>query len=500
MVNNTVQSNQVLGNLFSNQSTAKDSSTKASTSKTADFGTLMTKNLGSRSKDVTYDKNVTSNDKAKVTNNSQKDSYKDTYKDKVSHDDDERKSISDKDSYDTKTVNDSKEDQDVSTAETRTSNDSSQKVDDKIKNPLESKMSKLENDIKDIVKDALNLSDEQLENLMSQLGLGAFDLLKLDNLKALTLAANNETDVTSILTNQNIGEQWNQLVSGIENIDLEADYGITEDQINKLVEEMKNQTSNDVQSLDTKVEKKTTDGKQNDQQEVVIGPEEKQVKIEVVKDTESNSNHTSDTAVTAENKESSSMGQPSQSGQQDAKNNTASTNENPLDILVNNLSGNVNQVNSFSEQVSKVTQMREIVNQIVEQIKINIKPDTTSMEMILNPENLGKVNLMVSQKNGIMTAQFLVENQATKEAIESQINILKENLENQGLKVEAVEVAVSNFGFNQNNESATGNGDSKSSSKKKINIDDYMDGDDTSAEETGEDNLLNDGGSINYIA
>lgn len=49
----------------------------------------------------------------------------------------------------------------------------------------------------------------------------------------------------------------------------------------------------------------------------------------------------------------------------------------------------------------------------------------------------------------ILTASFITQTQAAKEAIESQIQVLKENLEAQGLKVEAVEVTVSNFGFDQ---------------------------------------------------
>ena len=42
-----------------------------------------------------------------------------------------------------------------------------------------------------------------------------------------------------------------------------------------------------------------------------------------------------------------------------------------------------------------------------------------------------------------------VENQAAKEALESQMIILKENFQQQGLKVDAVEVTVSEFGLDQ---------------------------------------------------
>jgi flagellar hook-length control protein FliK len=72
--------------------------------------------------------------------------------------------------------------------------------------------------------------------------------------------------------------------------------------------------------------------------------------------------------------------------------------------------------------------MKEIVNQIVDKIKVVIKPEATSMEIQLNPENLGKVNLSVISKNGQLTAHFTTESQAAKEALESQMQTLKETL------------------------------------------------------------------------
>ena len=73
------------------------------------------------------------------------------------------------------------------------------------------------------------------------------------------------------------------------------------------------------------------------------------------------------------------------------------------------------------------TNAKEIVEQIVKEIKVKISPDQTSMEMVLTPETLGKVNLTVSAKHGVMTAHLVTQTQAAKEAIESQIgSICKE--------------------------------------------------------------------------
>ena len=69
------------------------------------------------------------------------------------------------------------------------------------------------------------------------------------------------------------------------------------------------------------------------------------------------------------------------------------------------------------------------------------------MELQLQPENLGKLNLVIASRDGIITAQFMAENDVVKSAIENQIVMLKDNFEQQGLKVEAVEVMVQTHGF-----------------------------------------------------
>ena len=96
----------------------------------------------------------------------------------------------------------------------------------------------------------------------------------------------------------------------------------------------------------------------------------------------------------------------------------------------------------------------------MEQIKITIRPEQTNMELQLNPEHLGRVNLTITEKEGMMTAQFTTQTQIAKEAIESQMAALRESLQNQGIKVEAIEVTVSEFGFERNEENGQrGNGE-----------------------------------------
>ena len=129
--------------------------------------------------------------------------------------------------------------------------------------------------------------------------------------------------------------------------------------------------------------------------------------------------------------------------------------EKPLfdQIITNTSSTNeVGQVEVIQEKVEVIQQFREVVEQVVTQIKVAVTEDTSEMSMQLNPENLGKVNLSVVTKEGHITAQFVTETEVARQALESQIQQLRETLGQQGLKVDKVEVSVSDFSFQQGNE------------------------------------------------
>jgi flagellar hook-length control protein FliK len=124
------------------------------------------------------------------------------------------------------------------------------------------------------------------------------------------------------------------------------------------------------------------------------------------------------------------------------------------------------------------------------------------MELQLNPENLGKVNLSVQSKNGVMTAQFVVQNETSKEAIESQLHTLRETLNQQGIKVEAIEVTVSTYAFEQNQESSNNQSEApKEHSGRQISLEEAF----NMSEVSEEENLAEDitgirGSQIDYTA
>lgn len=92
----------------------------------------------------------------------------------------------------------------------------------------------------------------------------------------------------------------------------------------------------------------------------------------------------------------------------------------------------------------------DLLEQVAEQIRVNVSEGTSSMEMQLNPENLGKVYVNISSKEGVIHAQLAASNEAVRAALETQVADLRQNLNQAGVKVDAVEVTVASHEFEKN--------------------------------------------------
>ena len=98
--------------------------------------------------------------------------------------------------------------------------------------------------------------------------------------------------------------------------------------------------------------------------------------------------------------------------------------------------------------------------------------------MILNPEELGKLLLkVVSDKNGQVAAHITVQNEDVKEALTAQMAVLKDTLNEQGVKIDAIEVTVSAHEFEENldnqfsNEQQQGEqAEQKANARRNINL------------------------------
>lgn len=131
------------------------------------------------------------------------------------------------------------------------------------------------------------------------------------------------------------------------------------------------------------------------------------------------------------------------------------------------------QANSF---VVKADQFAEQVTDVfVKQMKIGNLKGLTEAKIILHPQSLGQVDVKITSHNGVITAQFSVDNGMGKEVLDSQMGQLRTALTQQGLQVDRLEVtqqqSQQQFAFQQQKEqnkgqqSFTGKEDNKKSDK-----------------------------------
>lgn len=152
-------------------------------------------------------------------------------------------------------------------------------------------------------------------------------------------------------------------------------------------------------------------------------------------------------------------------------------NSNPFEF---NILGQTNTANTVADVVetvesfSNVADAREIMQQITDYIKVNIRANETSMEMQLHPASLGTVNMQVVSNNGQVTAHFTVQNEAVKAVLETQLLNLQETLNEAGTKVNAIEVTVANYNLDKGADNHANEGNpnenSKGSRRRGINL------------------------------
>lgn len=204
----------------------------------------------------------------------------------------------------------------------------------------------------------------------------------------------------------------------------------------------------------------------------------------------------------ASNDDMSSDADSRKSDQQDSQNDITDLGNKNVQTGMSNLRGLTERIEELVADRTDVETAENITKQVVNQVKLTMKNDVTSLQMQLYPEHLGKVSIQVVSKNGVLTAQIAAENEVAKAALESQLATLKESFDSQGIKVQSVEVMVSTNAFEQNQQSNTENSDQehRHGRQAKKNILTGLTGEDDS--ELPEDNSLQEtlGNTVSYTA
>lgn len=345
-------------------------------------------------------------------------------------------------------------------------NSPTQKVEE-LQNQLEDTKDAFETGVKEILKDELGVSDEQVEDAMSILGLQWMDLLNPASLSQLVTQLTGTEDACSLLMSEeftNIMQNIDALVQSLSETlgiskdewvalqnqlaELTADFNETVDMADGGVQEIAPQTDATITSQDTTVMAATVQMTHTTEETQNVQPEEETEDAAPVIQV-----NASEDAQTENNVSEDASGEMDEPAAQSQKTKESSVNEHAqnmeFQVRAEQLAAAPEEVNTVASRTT--IDVQDIMNQITEFAKVNLSPENSSIEMQLNPENLGKVYLHIAAtKEGNITAELAVSSETVKTALEAQIADLRTSLNQQGIKVDAVEVAIASHEFERN--------------------------------------------------
>ncbi len=346
-----------------------------------------------------------------------------------------------------------------------------------------------EEEIRAVLKEQFGITDEEIDAVLDSLGISLFDLGNIQDLTAFVQELTGE-DIGALFLSEAFQNVKDQVMQATET--LCAELGITKEEWAALAESLSQQmhpaeevpvsaetvgteailqtegfdkTAGQTSSVQEDVSQGTGTEVSKEQTITAVVQNAEEPQKEVPSEQKSMESAEEADAVVQKNpdsgQETADSGQESDLGQKKQELPEAVKAATP--DMANEHAGTVvfSESQSIMPQEAAIPQEAavpyasqvdaiELIEQIARQVRVTITSEVTSMEMQLNPENLGKIYLNVTEKEGAVRAQITAQNQVVKEALETQVAELRQTLNQQGIKVDAIEVTVASHEFEQN--------------------------------------------------
>jgi flagellar hook-length control protein FliK len=344
---------------------------------------------------------------------------------------------------------------------------------DKIDSSQEA-LSDFEEEAVAVVSESLNVDEDQVKEVLEELGMTAFDLLNPQNLTAVVQELTGTADSTELLLNTDFEE----LLGNIEDLgsNLMEQLDLQPEQMDELISQLDQMAAAQETESATDVVQESDALLQESAVTDIAAETQSDKMTEIsVSDPQQNKTIRTDAKETDDknlaNRVSAEEGETKPQDEQvrveteasDGRNDSRGTKEQTSPGAdqgagLNNGTAELTQSTTVEAPVAETeaplsytsVDALDLIEQVAENVKVVLANDSTSMEMQLNPENLGKIYLNVSTKEGMVNAQIAAQNEAVKEALETQIATLRENLNQAGVKVDAIEVTVASHEFEKN--------------------------------------------------
>ncbi len=346
----------------------------------------------------------------------------------------------------------------------------------KLPEDVQDKLEAFEKQVKEAVAESLGVSEEEITQQMEVLGLTVMDLMDPSKLAGLVMELTGSEDIGGLLLSQDFQQILGQVGAFVQ--DLAAQLNLTPKEMNQLLLQIENlPATDDVQNqLPQDLEEMPTDQMEEMPAADLAANPATETNAEIAqtvvqdpdKETELPQDSVQEAADSEEKQQVVNTVQETE-GQEEAGENaseeesfselTEGSKENSKaeghqdHVTYQTTTQTVNQgqtVEVTQTIVQAKVNVEDILRQVSQMTRVVVGNAESTIEMQLNPANLGKVYLQVVSREGVITAQLAAQNEAVKEALESQLVVLKENMNQQGLKVEAIEVTIASHEFERN--------------------------------------------------
>ena len=341
------------------------------------------------------------------------------------------------------------------------------------------------------IADEMDVTPEEVEEAMAILGLVPVDLFDINNLKQLMLTIIGSEDELTLVTDETLYDNMQNLFAAVDETleGLQEELGLSDAELSALLEQITSEKEEpvvieeevSVQETKTDIETDTADKLPEVNLEgmkdytVSVHKDGETVQVKVTVDDASGAKSVQEEVTDAPKVEMQGgrrMRERDASADSDKSDGNASGN---AFLQTLDKSAQVTETPAPVSAGYQSVQAEDIMNQIMDYMRINLKADTQEMELQLHPASLGTVNVQIAAKDGAITAHFTTQNEAVRAVIETQLVQLKQQFEEQGIKVDAVEVTVANHEYGQqfsqeNSDTAEKQGKSAKDTRR-INLD-----------------------------
>ncbi len=308
------------------------------------------------------------------------------------------------------------------------------------------------------IADVFGVSVEEIQDAMQELGMESLDVLDQGKLGELLLKIGGAEDTYTLVTDGELYGKYQELMTQLEDVIRETgeELEMPPKQLEDVLQQLRiPEPEAKVLSAETVTE--TAEVLQTPEEQ----PEESAEPVEAGRPTV----EITGTQETEKEPQTGSESRQENGGTDRRESHHILAQEIRTDQFQGRFTPEIQQTES---QPVFRTDTQDIMRQIMDYMRIQVKPDVSDLEMQLHPESLGSLHIHIASKGGAVTANFIAQNDAVKAALESQMVQLRENFEQQGVKVEAIEITVQTHAFERNLDQGRGRNSGQEEPARKV--------------------------------